>query len=363
MSSLLKTGLSALAISYALTGGAIAQKQKDDQPAMQQMQKPPTIQLPMAQELVLRLPKAEIEERTASQRGGRDTVRVTVQPESLGPVSVLSNFDLHFPSTRDHKIRHMAVMAEDRFARFAFADQNGDDLFRSSARWYNVSQGVAGEVSGASFGATQIEINPGPANHTLVLTGFEFKRKDETDANVRTLGVALNGEENTISITLLDDMGPDFRGFETTIGVAALITLTPFAGPAHIGTFADGVARLNGGTLEAGGRPGRPYAFSIQYAWIPNTVISISDGARSGTQYIDVGYENGESFYSYEPPEERVALQSFYFTFMNSDHHLQQVEVDLKDDNRDWRAVQFRDSDFGDPMQWTVEFVTLKEDS
>lgn len=46
---------------------------------------------------------------------------------------------------------------------------------------------------------------------------------------------------------------------------------------------------------------------------------------------------------------------------MNSDHHLQRVMIDLKDRKGLWTGAQFRDSDTGDPMQWTVEYGTLKD--
>lgn len=305
-------------------------------------------------------PEVEIEERSAEAIGVNNTARVAVEPSSLGAVAALSNFSLQFHSS-DHKIRHIAVMAENRFARFAFADQNGDDVFSGAARWHNLSQGVGGEISGVGVAATQIDIEPGPPDHTLVLTGFEFRRKDETDANVRTLGVALDSAENKISVTLLDDMGPDFRNFETTVGVTALISLTPFAGPAHIGAFADGVSRLNGG-LEAGSRRGRPYAFSVQYAWIPNRVIEIADGAHSGEHHVKyVVGEDRVARPTYDAVEGLIALQGFHFTFTRSDHHLYRMLIDLADENEDLRGAEFRDSDYGDAMQWTVEYVTLKD--
>lgn len=352
------TGLCALALSYALAGNAAAQEEGQQ---MLQLQIPPTTQLPeRAITLEALFPKVEFEERTAEQRGARDVVRVAVEPGAFGPVSALSSFNLDFWYS-DHKIRHIAVMRDDRFARFAFSDQNGDDQFDSSALWHDASQGIAGEISGAGIGRMQVDIDPGPEGYTLVMTGFEFRRKDETDANVRTLGVSLDGEENTISVTLLDDMGPDFRNFETTLGVAALMTLTPFAAAGHIGTMYDAVARLNGGTLEAGGSYGRPYAFSVQYAWIPNWAVEDHEGARSGNQYREVEYIDNQPVSGYRPPAGRVALQSFFFTFMNSDHHLQRVKIDLKDRDGEWTGTRFGDSDRGDPMQWTVEYVTLKD--
>ena len=123
----------------------------------------------------------------------------------------------------------------------------------------------------------------------------------------------------------------------------------------------DAMARLNGGALEAGASYGRPYAFSVQYAWIPNWAIEDREGARPGDQYRQVRYLDNNPVSAYRPPEGRVALQGFFFTFMNSDHHLQRVMIDLKDREGLWTGAQFRDSDTGDPMQWTVEYGTLKD--
>lgn len=60
------------------------------------------------------------------------------------------------------------------------------------------------------------------------------------------------------------------------------------------------------------------------------------------------------------------AFQGFTFSFGNSDHHLERVAIDLFHAGSEsrataWPPVFFRDGRPDDPMQWAVEYVTLRE--
>ena len=83
----------------------------------------------------------------------------------------------------------------------------------------------------------------------------------------------------------------------------------------------------------------------------------ISERAVAGTEALDGRHVAAR-------PTSRMALQGFTFSFSNSDHHLEQVAVDLASASDAPVArvhpVYFKDNNWDDPMQWAVEFVTLR---
>lgn len=288
----------------------------------------------------------------ASTSRAIDETRVA-RPGYAGGATVLESFKLDF-SNGDHKIRRIGVLADARFARFSFADQDSNDPFEAAALWWDVPSAVAGEVSGVGRQRIEIELPGRLAGHRLLLRGFEVRRADGTDANVRTFGISLDSGTGTASIILSDDMGPDWRGFEGTMGLAALLSAIPLDPVgAVLMTKAEAIGRINGGWEAGRSLPGRPYAFTIQYAWVPDELV-LKTEAQSGT-------EAWEERFVDERPTGRTAIQSFLFSFQNSDHHLDQVGIDLRGaDTPRYRApVHFRDNNLDDPMQWTVEYALL----
>jgi len=270
----------------------------------------------------------------------RHTSRTSVRPQ-LGEVAGLQRFSLEF-SERDHKIRQIAVLAEDRFANFAFGDEDGEDDFTARASWAVFSDGVAGEVTATGGGRINLPLEPGPANWKLVLTGFEFRRADGTDANVRMLGIRLVPEENVARVWLIDDQGFDFRDIEETVGWTALggLFLPPLG---HV------IAGAASAPAAAPSRDFRPYSVKIQYAWVPNDAI-ILESSASGT------VPRAEPI---RPPDGAIVLQGFEFAFGNSDHHLATVAVELE---RDDPRVRFKDQGWDDPMDWSVSYAVLRSD-
>lgn len=289
----------------------------------------------------------------ASTPRGIDEVRVA-RGSFTGGATVLESFSLDF-SNGDHKLRRWGVLAEDRFARFSFADQDSNDPFAASALWWQIPSAVGGEVSSTGRLRSEIDIPAGPPGHTLVLTGFEVRRADGTDANLRTFGITLDSEASLATIVVSDDMGPDWRGFESTVGWASLLSAIPLDPVgAVLMTKADAIGRINGGWEAQGGTvPGRPYAYTIQYAWVPNELI-LKTEAQSGT-------ERWEERFASEKPGGRLAIRNFLFSFQNSDHHLDRLGIDLRGANtpRYRPPVFFRDNNTDDPMQWTVEVAHL----
>ena len=274
--------------------------------------------------------------------------------------SVLESFSLAFRNG-DHKVRRLGVLDDGRFARFAFADQDSNDPFEGEGAWWSVPDAVEGEVSGTARRRAVVDLPPGPPNHTLVLRGFQVSRSDGTDANVRALGISLDGDARTATVVFSDDEGTDWRGFEATAGLA-----TVFAFFAHDPNTAlhlsgaDALIRLNGGLAHRPGHSeGRPFAFTVQYAWIPSRLV-VAERAMAGTQRRDGRHTT-------ERPASPLALQDFLFTFGNSDHHLERTAVDLANTGSDTRQpnwptpVFFKDANWDDPMNWAVEYVTLRD--
>jgi len=300
----------------------------------------PTLPLPALRKLPAAAPQSTWSLRSAHISRATQLARAAINPP-LGAVAGLSEFELLFPGPSDHKIRHIAVLAADRFAEFAFGDQGGEDAFNADGRWVTFSSGQAGTVSAAGSGRLNLTLDPGPPNTTLVLTGFEFTRAAGTDANVRMLGIRLLPGERTAQVWLIDDMGFDFRDIGNSAGWAAIG-----------GLFLPPVGSIIAGAASApAAQPGnmRPFHIKLQYAWIPKDLIESERSATDTTAFNTLKTKPGGT----------VVLQGFEFAFGNSDHHLGGLGVTLGGDHHN---VLFRDSDWGDPVQWAVSYGLLKRD-
>ncbi len=301
---------------------------------------PAAVTLPAVVELAAKplgvsMPASTWSKAEASMSGGTGMVRAAARPP-LTPVAGLQRFELQF-GDRDHKINRIAVLADDRFAQFALNDSDGQDRFSATATWAVVSAGRAGTARASGGGRMDLALEPGPPDSTLVLTGFEFRRLGGGDANVRSIGVRLAPESRIAHVWLIDDQGFDIRNLES-IGWSALggLVLPPFG---HVVAGAATAPAASPGNL-------RPYEVTIQYAWIPGSVVA-AVGSASGT-----GHRNTDGWI----PEGSVMLQGFEFAFGNSDHHLHGIGVTLGDR---LRHVMFRDQGTDDPMQWAVSYAVL----
>jgi hypothetical protein len=259
----------------------------------------------------------------------------TAASSPIAPVSALSMFLVGFQNG-DHKFNRLAVLPNGATALVAFADQNRDDPFRTEARWVNFEGGLAGSVSGFGSGSYDLAIPAGPANHTLVLRGFELRRKDRTDANVRQMGVQLLQDRKVARVTLVDDQGPDFRGVGG-IMIPAII--------AGLGVTTAEIIEASQRLSEARG-PLRPFAARVDYAWIPNSLVE--------TRGVVTGSESGRE--AARIPG-RAVVQGFEATFGNSDHHLLVVGVDTSSGG----SVSFQDNDRNDPMRYRLDYVALRD--
>lgn len=267
---------------------------------------------------------------------------------ALPQVAALNGFLLSF-NNGDHKLRHIGVLADGRFTRFAYADRNGDDPFRARAGWTTFTRGIAGEVSAVGGGKFRIELpTPRPEGHVLVLRGFEFRRADGTDANLRNISVKLDGALNIAEVSLTDDQGLDFRGLERTLGAAVASAAAGVPLPGLVELAHADLARVAARSIPQMVGRYRAYRVTVQYAWIPRALVQQEGTLAGGTG--DLG--------AITPPTPVHALQGFEFTFDNSDHHLLTLAVNA--DERGKRVFAFQDNNRDDPLRWTVTYLTLK---
>lgn len=326
---------------------------------------------------------------TVNTTGMRDIGRASPQP-ALAPVHALRGFKLQFQNG-DHKLRRLGVLAEDRFVNFALADSNGDDPFLAHAELINLSAGQMAEVAGIGGGKFEIPLPAGPAGHVPVLAGFEFRRNDGSDANVRNIGVWLDAGRGVARVSLIDDQGLDLRGLTLAIGAsiggAALPGIVDWAAP-----IASLSAPITGGiiynkAIENIYEGKRGYQVRVRYAWIPRAAVQ-TFGALAGSDRDML-----------EPSQWQRAsrvdlLQGFEFTFMNSDHHLLGIAVNdlwpaaARTDSATTlpgmrpatpqpglpqtrtqgtppvaKGVTFQDNNKDDPVQWSYTYVTLRGDA
>ncbi len=271
---------------------------------------------------------------------------------NLGPVYALRGFAFNF-NNGDHKIRDIRLLGDGPFTHSAFADQNGDDPYRFNATYTTFTNGFVGEVSATGGGKFEIPLGPRPfpaSAYTIVLRGFEFRRTDGTDANVRNIGIKLDGARNVAQVSLIDDQGIDMRALLDTLGAIALAGASGLPGVIETTTVSEqqqdgsfGVDALQGNSPGMVGKY-RGYKVLVQYAWIPTALVKgvhpLAGASRAAPTVV-------------APID---ALQGFEFTFNNSDHHLLGLGVNGYAGNND---VFFSDNNRDDPLQWTVSYVTL----
>lgn len=274
----------------------------------------------------------------------------------ISSAPALSQFRLWF-NNGDHKIRRIGVMHEEGSMRANFSDQNDDDPFRAAATWVNVPGSTGGVLTATGGGSFKIQLPPKPPNSTIVISGFSFERQSGTDNNLRTLSLKINQDTSTVDVSLIDDQGADFRSVIDPFMTGGLVGNLPFG--AIVGGVMSTEAMVRAIINEGRNTP-RPYAATIQYAFIPNARIA-SNGAVSGTN------RSRDSIQGQIPDRSPMAIRGFSFRFNNSDHHMLGVGVHF------WgmplfpgqrgsaeSPITFQDNNFDDPIQWVVDYSTLK---
>jgi hypothetical protein len=299
-------------------------------------------------------------------RTSRATKRFSAAPSrEFSGGAGLGSFDFSFLNG-DHKLREISIFRGSDSALFSFADGDSNDPFAADAVWWQSPAFIQSDVSGEGGGEFEIDITP-PATgrYTPVLTGFSFRRTDTTDANVRVMGVRIEPRTNKIRVDLLDDQGPDFRGIFSSGNVLETIFVPNGALLMNIQSAAvlrgifDNRSDVN---------HFRRYRVNVQYAWVPDSMIT-GHGALSGSS---PSYDSGQL----PSADGKAVIQGFLLAFTNSDHYLQQTKVMVEGRSanppsglgrqlglgsaRGRAAVEFKDSDGNDPIEWHVNWVTVR---
>jgi len=271
-----------------------------------------------------------------------------------GKGCALSSFSLSFRNG-DHKFNAAGVeprmtAPDSGVGRLTFHDQNTDDPFTGSAKWYQSPQFSSAWVEAQGSGEFDIPISTRPG-YTPVLAGFVIKRADGSDANIRTFGIRLLPNKRGFRVTLLDDQGLDMGRLAALVGGNfAMTTGDPslmIGGMVSIGAGLSGRFPDIDPTTHL-----RRYKIDLGYTFVADRVVATT-GKLSGSS---VRYESGRRPRS----GERLAIQGFLLHFNNSDHHILKIGVNPENAVSDQPCIQWQDGNGRDPLQWQMDYVVLK---
>lgn len=337
------------------------------------------------------------------QRGSGVTQIATNCP--IGRAPALTSFRFGF-FNGDHRFRHMAILPQGESFEATWADSGGEDPYFVEGRWLRVPEASGGVVTAVVQGVADIPIPRGPANTTLVLSGFEFRRADGTDANIRTVAIQLDSTRSLVRTVLLDDQGADYTNLATAIAIGFLVggtgvpdpsfsvaatgmsgnllrrgeqTLTPgvpaveyiaaenapattpmiLAPSVIVPTIRPGVVNVAPApTVHVSNTQARPYQVRVVYSWVPNARLT-------GTRMVSGSGRTRAETSGRLPTNNRHVLHGFSFHFGNSDHFIGGFGVHLaggapvQTTVPRTEVVTWEDANRDDPIQWTVRFSDL----
>jgi len=334
----------------------------------------------------------------------------------IGRTPALSSFRFGF-FNGDHRFRQATLLPNGETFDAAWADVGGEDPWFIEAKWHRIPEASGGVVTAVVQGIADIPITRGPPNTTLVLSGFEFKRADGTDANIRTIAIAMDSSSATIRTVLLDDQGNDYSNLARAIAVGFAFGAAGVPDP-NMSFAATGVANslfnshgarlvpgqpteeiipaenpppmiaLRPGVLTTGVlRPGplvvtpstgtppapaprtievsspnaRAYQVRVAYLWVPNTRLANTRMVSGGGRTRSVNDTSGTL------PTGNYVLQGFSFNFDNSDHFIGGFGVHLRggfpvrnEPSRADHVITWEDANWDDPIRWTARFSDLR---
>ena len=304
--------------------------------------------------------------RSAAGQGSNRNEAVIASSKPLGKAPLLSGFRLSFENG-DHRVRRIAIVPNDRTMTASLSDGNGDDPFEAGAAWHVPSHGaIGGSVTQGGGGVFDIDIPRGPAGSVLVLSGFDFKRADNSDANIRSFAVKLDSASSKARVTLLDDQGMDFTALAGA--VATSFGFNTIGGP--LGAMAAGASSFGayGGFAPGGTRrdnPFRRYTATVHYAWVPSNAVG-QEVSVTGSGIFAA--QSSGTF----PGDPDHVLTGFSFHFQNSDHFLMTVGMHLNGISQDMvgagfarirsplsYVVSWQDNNRDDPIQWSADYRKL----
>lgn len=273
----------------------------------------------------------------------------------ISTAPVLSHFRLWY-NNGDHKVNTIGILHEQGAMKAKYKDQNGDDPFRVEANWVNVPGATGGTIFAAGAGTFNIQLPPKPANTTLLISGFSFERLAGTDHNIRTMSIKIDQENAIAQVSFIDDQREDYRSIVEPTMTGGVLGLVPFGTIAGSYMSMESIVR---GILNEGKNTARPYAVTLQYAYIPNSRIS-ANGSVSGTS------RNKDAMVGQIPKIGALGYRGFVLRFNNSDHHLLGIGIHLFGLQRfpgqrgpEDAPITWQDNNIDDSVQWFVEYSSL----
>lgn len=275
-------------------------------------------------------------------------------PISRAPA--LSDFRLWY-NNGDHKVRTIGILHDQGAMHAKYSDQNGDDPFHVDAKWVNIPESTGGTVTAAGAGTFNIQLPVKPANTTLVISGFSFERLTGTDNNIRTMSIKMDQENSLVQVSFLDDQREDYRSIVEPTMTGGVLGLVPFGAIVGSAMSMESIIR---GIINEGKNTARPYAVTIQYAYIPNSRI-IANGSVSGTG------RNKSDMRGQIPNSTPLIYRGFVLRFNNSDHHLLGMGLHLNgmakfpgQRGREDEPITWQDNNRDDTVQWFVDYSSVK---
>lgn len=348
---------------FSLIGGAaLVASHADAQPTPQKKMVVRDLK-PSAIQNVLGPVRTNIANMSTDVTGG-GTVNVGTNG-SLAGIPILNGFHFKF-NKADHEIQRVGLRPTgDQTVYVTFRDHNADDRYKAQATWITLNGGgIKGEVAARFWQQGFVRLpTQRPANHRLVLSGFELRFPDKKDYHIRMVGIWLDEATNMARVTFIDGnyapaLGAAGPAFDAKREAKILPSLDLDRVSGSLST--DGKAAGWIWQKDAWTESAPEAAVRLQYAWIPNEAVT-ADTVLSGSQRAP---DSGLSF----PP--RTGIQGFEFRFdRGGDHHLAQIGVLPPLPGAATRTasgvaanefVQFQDKNRDDAIKWVVKALTIR---
>ena len=171
------------------------------------------------------------------------------------------------------------------------------------------------------------------------------------------MSIKMDQENSLAQVSFIDDQREDYRSVDANAIVSGSLLVVPFGTIISTGLSLEQIAKA---ATNEGKNTARPYSITLQYAYVPNAKID-KNGSLSGT-YRHIDMMQGQS-----PRWPNLIYRSFVFRFNNADHHLLGVGIHLNgmktfpgQNGSEKDAITWQDNNQDDPIQWLVEYSSVK---